>query len=317
MPIMQLGLIMSMINTVKPRPLYRAVREAIQIGQMPKGPQKLNRCHEWGSPRVPVLSVVGMDSSRVAQVTNPHPDRYRILLDQINSGSVKRIRYWDGEGEEENGPQTQKTTDNPSGMCAPGAGRPSQSPPHSGPHSLRPGKRPRLSSEGGGETETENESQDLENHENPVIRETAAAAVSAPTSPPHPPSPPPPPTPQSPAVPIDSDVSCHFPVTDIRMRRGRPPVCQGPRSRGAMRASGPGRGSGPASASSAATPPPPGGHLDAPRKRGPHDPRIRNLDRKTLDKQRSSLSNWLATCPAAAVVNEGCEPTPGAAQPAE
>ena len=46
---------------VEPRPLYRAVRESVQIGSQPWGPDNLNRCQEWGVPRVPILSVLGGD----------------------------------------------------------------------------------------------------------------------------------------------------------------------------------------------------------------------------------------------------------------
>ena len=50
---------LSLISSIEPRLMYRAVREAVQIGQQPPGPSNLNRCMEWGAPRVPILTTVG------------------------------------------------------------------------------------------------------------------------------------------------------------------------------------------------------------------------------------------------------------------
>ena len=49
----------TMIKSIESRPLYRAVREAVLIAQMPQGHQNLNRCQEWGMPHIPVLTVIG------------------------------------------------------------------------------------------------------------------------------------------------------------------------------------------------------------------------------------------------------------------
>ena len=88
----------AMIHTVEPRPLYRAVREAVQIGQQPLGPSNINRCMEWGTPRVPVLAMVGSMDHRVhPPTTNPRPEWSQSTLDQIRGGSTKRIKYWDHE----------------------------------------------------------------------------------------------------------------------------------------------------------------------------------------------------------------------------
>ena len=41
---------LSVINIIEHCPLYRAVREAVQIGQMTAGKNNINRCVEWGTP---------------------------------------------------------------------------------------------------------------------------------------------------------------------------------------------------------------------------------------------------------------------------
>ena len=87
---------LSLINTIEKRPLYRAVRESVQIGQMERGPGNINRCNEWGTPRVPMLSVVGGDAAAQANVgvSNPRPDWTKETMLGIKEGRVKRIRYW-------------------------------------------------------------------------------------------------------------------------------------------------------------------------------------------------------------------------------
>ena len=85
---------LSVINAVEARPLYRVVREAVQIGQMPHGPSNINRCGEWGTPRIPVLAVTGGDNQQGSTgVTNPRPEWSRDTLNQIKLGQRKRIRY--------------------------------------------------------------------------------------------------------------------------------------------------------------------------------------------------------------------------------
>ena len=49
------------ITRVEPRALYRVCREAVLISNQSSGPRCLNKCSEWGSPRVPVLSSRGGD----------------------------------------------------------------------------------------------------------------------------------------------------------------------------------------------------------------------------------------------------------------
>ena len=87
-----------LIDQVENRPLYRIVRESVKIANMPWGPERLNRCSEWGAPRVPVLSVAGGDGENHTQGEhNPRLEWSRSVLKKIDEGSVKRIRYWQQE----------------------------------------------------------------------------------------------------------------------------------------------------------------------------------------------------------------------------
>ena len=52
---------LAVVRNTEPRALYRIVRESVMIGGQPFGPQNMNRCQEWGVPRVPVLSSLGGD----------------------------------------------------------------------------------------------------------------------------------------------------------------------------------------------------------------------------------------------------------------
>ena len=54
----------AVITRVEPRALYRACREAVRIANQPAGPRDLNRCMEWGNPRVPVLVAKGGDKQK-------------------------------------------------------------------------------------------------------------------------------------------------------------------------------------------------------------------------------------------------------------
>ena len=56
---------LAVITHVEPRALYRVCREAVLIGNQPQGPRNMNRCSEWGSPRIPILSVRGGDGDDV------------------------------------------------------------------------------------------------------------------------------------------------------------------------------------------------------------------------------------------------------------
>ena len=52
---------LSLIDTIEPRPLYRAIRESVQISSVDPGPLRLNRCQEWEAPRIPILTATGGD----------------------------------------------------------------------------------------------------------------------------------------------------------------------------------------------------------------------------------------------------------------
>ena len=87
---------LGLINQVENRPLYRVVRESVQISMMAPGIPNINRCQEWGAPRVPVLSAVGGDSEENKQQNlNPRPLWSRDQLEKIKNGQIKRIKYWD------------------------------------------------------------------------------------------------------------------------------------------------------------------------------------------------------------------------------
>ena len=87
---------LSLISCIEDKPLYRAICESVQISEMEDGPNKLNRCNEWGAPRVPVLTARGgdQDGPRVQQTANPRPDWTRDVMEKIQRGTVKRIKYW-------------------------------------------------------------------------------------------------------------------------------------------------------------------------------------------------------------------------------
>ena len=77
------------INSLDPKPLYRAVRESVAISSLPLGPDNLNRCQEWGAPRVPILSVTGGDEASrpcVPGRDNLRPDWTKDTMDKIKEG---------------------------------------------------------------------------------------------------------------------------------------------------------------------------------------------------------------------------------------
>ena len=90
---------LAMIDTIEDRPLYRAVRESVQISGVAPGPTRLNRCQDWGAPRVPILSARGGDETLapLAPGTNPRPDWTQKVMVQIELGTCKRIKYWTKE----------------------------------------------------------------------------------------------------------------------------------------------------------------------------------------------------------------------------
>ena len=93
----------ALIHKIEVRPLYRAMREAVMIGGMPPGLSNINRCQEWGNPRVPVLVASGAgglgDDQEQQQEPQPNPRPLWSMntMGQIKSGSTKRIQYWDGD----------------------------------------------------------------------------------------------------------------------------------------------------------------------------------------------------------------------------
>ena len=107
---------LSLIHTVESRPLYRAVRESVQIGQQPRGPCNINRCNEWGTPRIPILSVVGGDVEGQGSVTNPRPTWSEETMANIREGKVKRVRYWVEEEQDKVDGQQNKTNKDSSHM---------------------------------------------------------------------------------------------------------------------------------------------------------------------------------------------------------
>ena len=85
----------AVLKSIEPPPLYKAVREAVLISMQPDGPLNLNRCMEWGNPRVPILSVEGGD--REEQIKNPRPDWSKRMIENKRQGTQKRVRYWDDD----------------------------------------------------------------------------------------------------------------------------------------------------------------------------------------------------------------------------
>ena len=94
---------LALIHSLEPKPLYRAVQELVQISEMPGGLTRLNRCKEWGAPRVPVLSAAGGDGpTGDDHPGNPRPEWTCQVLDQITEGKCKRIRYWTSTNDDDN-----------------------------------------------------------------------------------------------------------------------------------------------------------------------------------------------------------------------
>ena len=108
---------LALVNAIESQPLYRAVCEAVQIAQMPAGPQSLNKCQEWGAPWVPVLQVVGGDEDSPGPAPNLLPDWSKSTLDQNNNGQIKWIKYWDKNSDtiKEVGPESQSRPRDPEG----------------------------------------------------------------------------------------------------------------------------------------------------------------------------------------------------------
>ena len=53
---------------------------------------------EWGAPRVPILTTVGMPNLHLPPPpSNPRPEWSKSVLDQVKDGKLKRIKYWDNK----------------------------------------------------------------------------------------------------------------------------------------------------------------------------------------------------------------------------
>ena len=110
------------INCIEPRAMYRSVKESVEIARMGQGPNTMNRCHEWGAPRVPVLNVAGGDEGwALSWGSNgqevPREQWARDTMDRVQSGTLKRIEYWDPgvgndgndhEGQQDHQPSTKR-----------------------------------------------------------------------------------------------------------------------------------------------------------------------------------------------------------------
>ena len=103
-----------LIDDIEGRALYRAVKEAVKIANMGDGPLSMNRCGEWGAPRVPILTVLGGDPEErqmlIPGAHNPRQEWSTMTMEKIQSGSMKRIVYWDPEETIE---ETNPPTSNP------------------------------------------------------------------------------------------------------------------------------------------------------------------------------------------------------------
>ena len=96
---------LAVVSRVEPSALYRACREAVQIANQPAGLRNINRCMEWGSPRVPVLVAEGGDPGDGGDdgviPANPRPYWSKEMLMMIKEGTIKRVRIWTGENPDE------------------------------------------------------------------------------------------------------------------------------------------------------------------------------------------------------------------------
>ena len=86
-------------RSIQPKALYRAVVESVMIAGQPAGPRNLNRCQEWGAPRVPILGVSGgggLGNDNIPQAAqNPYPDWSMRQMEAIRTQGVKRVKLWD------------------------------------------------------------------------------------------------------------------------------------------------------------------------------------------------------------------------------
>ena len=87
----------AVIDKIEPSALYRAAHESVKIAKMQPGPTNLNRCQEWGAPRVPVVAVMG-GGDQGAGVSGQH-NQSRAWSDEtmekIRGGHLKRVKLVD------------------------------------------------------------------------------------------------------------------------------------------------------------------------------------------------------------------------------
>ena len=58
----------------------------------------INRCSEWGAPRVPAIHVEGGDDwTQGSNIINPRPTWSKETMSRVKDGQVKRIQYWTEE----------------------------------------------------------------------------------------------------------------------------------------------------------------------------------------------------------------------------
>ena len=109
---------LAIVDKLEPSALYRAARESVKIAKLPEGPTNMNRCQEWGAPRVPVVSVMGggddpdLDGDREDGETgvrrrsayakpganNPRLEWTAEMMLKVKEGSIKRVKLvsaWD------------------------------------------------------------------------------------------------------------------------------------------------------------------------------------------------------------------------------
>ena len=106
---------LAIVDKLEPSALYRAAHESVKISKLPQGPTKMNRCQEWGAPRVPVVSVMGGgdepeggDDGEAGVVrrslcarsgdNNPRMEWTAEMMEKVKEGSIKRIKLvtaWD------------------------------------------------------------------------------------------------------------------------------------------------------------------------------------------------------------------------------
>ena len=94
---------LAVISRLEPSALYRACRESVQIANLPSGLRNMNRCMEWGRPRVPILVATGGDENEGESGEpgrNPRPEWSAMTMEKIREKGLKRIKFWERETEE-------------------------------------------------------------------------------------------------------------------------------------------------------------------------------------------------------------------------